>query len=303
MKSWKKPTNELIDKALGSFKKTHHRRYFFSRLENPLWLKPLIKRNCFKSPPKTQRFNDGTVIYPYWPEIHYLKNVCREVPDEVINLVMELPKTDNPIIYDGILDIALQLPGEQSAKLKDKILEYADMEHQLSPHKYAKLLAHWTAENQISAALEILKVLVAFTTSPQSTDQEMFPDPLPQIDLWDYRDIMFEGVRSLAEKEPYQVARILIDATTNMIRLKAHPVDRDKEEDRSELWCQQLRESDDNYKNPEETLVHTLTFACEKVYEKSPGSVPDLDQALQKQHWKIFKRLRKHLYAQYTSVK
>ena len=29
MKSWKKPTSELIDKALGSFKKEHHRKYFF----------------------------------------------------------------------------------------------------------------------------------------------------------------------------------------------------------------------------------------------------------------------------------
>ena len=95
MKSWKKPTNELIDKALGSFKKEHHRKYFFSRLENPLWLKPLAERGCFKHPPRNQRFDDGTVIYPYWPEIHYLKNVCREAPNEVINLVMDLPKTDN----------------------------------------------------------------------------------------------------------------------------------------------------------------------------------------------------------------
>ena len=76
-------------------------------------------------------------------------------PDEVIDLVMKLPKTDNPVIYDGILDIALQLPGEQSAKLKDKILEYANMEHQIRTHKYAKLLAHWAAENQTSAALEL----------------------------------------------------------------------------------------------------------------------------------------------------
>ena len=131
----------------------------------------------------------------------------------------------------------------------------------------------------------------------------MFLDPLPQVDhLWDYRAIMFEGVRPLAEREPYQVARILIDVTANMIRLKTHPADRDKEKDGAELWCQQLHGADGNYENPGETLVHTLTFACEKVYEKSPGSVPDLNQALQKQHWKIFKRLRKHLYAQYPSV-
>ena len=301
MKSWKKPTNEMIDKALGSLKKVTAHKYFFSRLENPLWLKPLAERGHFKYPPKSQRFDDGTVQFPYWPEIQYLKNVCREVPDEVINLVMDLPEIDNPVVYDGILDIALQLPGKQSVKLKDKILEYANMDHQLAPHKYGELLAHWTAENQTSAVLELAKVLIVFTASPQSTDQEMFLNPLPQMDFWDYRHIMFEGVRSLAEREPYQVALILIDATVNMIRLQTHPVDRDKEEDGSELWCQQLRESDDDYEDPKEVLIHTLTFACEKVFEKSPDTIADLDKVIRKQQWRIFKRLRHHLYAQYPN--
>ena len=52
MKSWKKPTNEMVDKALDSVKKVTARKYFFSRLENPLWLKPLAERACFKSPPQ-----------------------------------------------------------------------------------------------------------------------------------------------------------------------------------------------------------------------------------------------------------
>ena len=303
MKSWKKPTNEMVDKALDSVKKVTARKYFFSRLENPLWLKPLAERGCFKYPPRSQRFDDGTIQFPYWPEIQYLKNVCRDAPDEVIDLVMQFPEIDNPVVYDGILDIALQLPGKQSAKLKDKILEYVGMEHQWQTYKYEELLAHWTAEDQTSAALELSKILIAFTASPQSTDQEMFPDPLPQIDFWDYRDMMFKGVRPLAEKEPYRVAFILIDATVNMIRLQTHPVDHHKEEDESELWCQHLRESDDDYENPKETLVHTLTFVCEKVFEKSPGTIADLDKVLRKQQWKIFKRLRHHLYAQYPNEK
>ena len=44
MKSWKKPTDEMVNKALGSLKKVTARKYFFSRLENPLWIKPLEER-------------------------------------------------------------------------------------------------------------------------------------------------------------------------------------------------------------------------------------------------------------------
>ena len=86
-----------------------------------------------------------------------------------------------------------------------------------------------------------------------------------------------------------------------MIRLRRHQVDLDKEEDVSQSWCPCLHGSDRDYGSSEEILAHTLTFACEKVFEKLPDAVEALDKALRKQHWKIFKRLRHHLYAQYPN--
>ena len=267
------------------------------------WLPFLEKKGYFTHPPRTQLTDDGYAIYPFWWPIRYLAKISSQVADEVIELVLQLPKIDNPRVYDGILDIALQLQGEQSAKLKPKVLEYTGVGYQFLPHKYTELLAHWTAENQTSVALELLKVLVVFTTKSQSTDQDTLPNPLPRVDIWDYQDLMSEGVHPLTKKEPYQVALILIDTTANMIRLRTHPVDSDKEEDQSEFWCQQLHESDRDYRDPEETLIHTLTFACQEVFEKSPDVIEYLNKILRKQNWKIFKRLRHHLYAQYPNEK
>ena len=267
------------------------------------WLPELKKRNYFKNPPSVEPMGNDQVIFPFWWPIRYLAKISSHAPDKVIEIVLQLPKIDNPRVYDGILDIALQLQGAQSAKLKRKILEYTGIDYQFLPHKYTELLAHWTAENQTSVTFELLKVLVAFTTEPQSTDQDTLPDSLPRVDLWDYQDLMSEGVYPLTKKEPYQVALILIDTTANMIRLRTHPVDRDKEEDQSEFWCQQLHESDSDYSDPEETLVHTLTFACKEVFEKLPDITEDLNKILRKQHWKIFKRLRHYLYAQYPNEK
>ena len=312
MKSWKKPTNELIDRALGSFKKYHYRKHFFPRLKNPLWLQPLAERGCFQSPPRIRRFN-GYIQFRSWSELQYLKNVARYVPNEVINLVLGLPEVDNPRVYDGILDIALALPGEQSAKLKPKMLEYAGLEHQFLAHRFADLLAHWTAKNQTSAALELSKVLVAFAPDPRFKDKQKRQrenstdwgalagpslHPVPKIGHEAYAWIMAEGVRPLAESEPYKVACLLIDATANMIRLRTHQEELDKEADLSNIWYTRLDESDSHHGRPDKTLVHTLTFACEKVFEKSPDAVADLDKVLRKQRWKIFKRLRHHLYAQ-----
>ena len=321
MKSWKKPTAEMVDKTLKLVKKGTGSRYFFSRLKNPLWIQPLVERGYFQSPPsKVKYFDDYSddvyVQYPPWPELQYLKNMSRDVPDEVINVVLDLPPVDNPSVYSEILEMALQLHGEQSVKLKPKILESIDIDYQFLPHRYGDLLAHWTSENQTSAALELTKILIEFAPDPQSkvkekrrrenpTDFATFCEtslePSPRIGSSEYREIISKGVRPLAEKEPYQVACLLTDETANMIRLRTHQEDSDTEEDLSEAWCKRLRESDRYYKDSKTTLVHTLTFACEQVYEKSSDSVGALDKTLRNQQWNIFRRLRQHLYAQYPN--
>ena len=313
MKSWKKPTDELIEKVLASVKKETDRQYFFSRLKNPFWIQPLAERGYFQYPPGVRHLPDGYVQLPVWPELQYLKNMSDHAPDEVIAIVSQLPEVDNPRIYDDILDIALRLSGEQSAKLKSKMLEYARIKHQFLAHRYADLITHWTTDNILQAALELLEILVKFESDPQSKNKQTrqkensddwttWLEPSPRFGHWEYQEILEKSVRPLAEKEPFKVAHILIDAVADMIRLHKHQeeLDKDKDEDSSEIWWPQLDRRggrDSDYQDSKETLVYTLTFACEKVYEKLPDSIRPLDEILRKQRWKVFRRLRQHLYA------
>ena len=43
--------------------------------------------------------------------------------------------------------------------------------------------------------------------------------------------------------------------------------------------------------------VQTLTFACEMVFERSPELIAVLNETLCNQRWRVFHRLRQHLYA------
>ena len=275
------------------------------------WLPYLKERGYFAHPPNVQ-IDDDSVIFPYWWPIRYLEKISNQAPDEVIELVENLPPVNNPLIYHGILDIALQLPIEYSVKLKDKILEYAGMEHQFRAYRYAKLLEHWTKENQTSAALELAKILVKFAPDPQSEskqkrrienpmDSNTLLEPSPRMLPGEYRDIMLKGIRPIAESDPYKVAGILIDATVNMIHLRRHRQDFNNEEDNSWSWCPCLYKPGKDGGSFEETLVHTLTFSCEKVFEKSSNAIVELDKILRNQHWNIFKRLRHHLYAKHLN--
>jgi len=314
MKSWTQPTNEMVEKVLSSVKKETDRQYFFSRLNNPLWVKPMSDRGCFTNPPEVRHLPEGYVQYQNWPELTYLVNIAEEAVDQVVSIILGLPKTDNPRVYEGIFEIALKLTGRESAKLLPKIIEYSELEHQFFAYRYPELLQHWTHQGNINESIEVAKKIVTFREDPrlrakdqlrkkQPNDFGIPLEPIPRFDQWEYQQILEKGVRPLAEEEPYQVARILIDATASMIRLGMHQedIDKEREEDYSEIWCRRLDMPDCDYQDSRETLVHALTHACEQVFEKKSESIAALDQALRNQQRKLFTRLRQHLYALYPN--
>ncbi|NTW88888.1 MAG: hypothetical protein HGB26_07150, partial [Desulfobulbaceae bacterium] len=316
MKSWTPPTNEMIEKALASVKKETDRQYFFSKLKNPLWVEPLRKRGYFNNPPGLKQLPDGYVQFPHWPELSYLLFIAEEVPDQVVEIILSLPKTDNQRVYYDVLAIALKLKGKNSAKMLPKLIEYIKLDNLLLAYRFPELLQHWTSQGNIAEALEIAKLLIEFRKDPrekekrarrkQDTDAwNTLLEPKSRFEKWEYQEILEKGVRPLAEHEPYQAAHLLIDAVASMIRLGIHPEDFEKSrnEDYSEIWCRRLDKSDRDYQDVKEILVHTLTYAGKQVYEKAPEAIDTLVQALKKNRWKIFVRLRQYLFALYLSDK
>ena len=88
-------------------------------------------------------------------------------PDEVIAIVQHLPRFNNPRISDEILEIALQLRGEQSALLLPEVLRYARTSTTNLSYRLPDLLVHWTDEGQTTAALELAKRIVYFAPDPE----------------------------------------------------------------------------------------------------------------------------------------
>ena len=174
--------------------------------------------------------------------------------------------------------------------------------------------------------MELANILVQFAPDPQAEEKQKQQREIPKDQEWtdstkdlmasmititilrpvprfdkSYWKILNRGVRPLAEKEPYKVARMLMDATASMIRLGKHEDDLEsgKSSDYSESWCPRLNTQSRNYRDPRETLVNTLTYACEKVFEQARESIEALDSDLRNQRWDVFRRLRQHLYALY----
>ena len=310
MKSWPKPTDDLVQTALKSVRTVSDRMYFFLRLKNPHWIEPLAERGFFDHPPKVKDLPDGYIQYPFWPEFQYLKNVAQEAPEQVIEVILKIPATENSRFYEDVIDIALKVDSWHSAKLKARILEYASGKYHFLNPRFEKILCHWSSNDQVESALALSKILIAFRRDPQAQDKIVrhkaglgdlttLLEPRPRFNAWEYGQILEKGVRSITETAPYQTALLLIDAVKDMIFLQCH---RDELEeiggnDYSTIWCQRVNGSSEDNRESRENLVHTLTFTCERVYEKSPESVEELDRALRNQRWDVFLRIRQHLYA------
>ncbi len=300
----------MVDRALASVRRSIDRRYFFAELKNPLWLKPLAERGCFQSPPAAIPLDDGSVQYPYWPELGYLKNIAEYAQDDVVDLLLQLSRIDNPNVHAGILDIALKIDGPESSRLLPLLVEYAKLAPDHLTFKFTELLAYWVENDATSDALKIAEILVQFEPDPAKDEKERrykensgdwssVLNPAPRMAYWAYQELMDNGIWPLCEKDPYRVARILIRAVSHLICLKKHrsQLETSGDEDYSEIWCRRLRgRSGDTRERAEETIVRILTLACENVFERVPDSIPRLEQALRKQRWKIFRRIRYHLY-------
>ena len=246
---------------------------------------------------------------PWWP-MRFLSRVAALAPDEVLATVAELPESDNPQIHEGILDIALQLPGEQSAQLLHGVLRYARTSGLLLPHRLPYLLVHWTNEDQTEAALELAKPIVYFAPDPERAEKQVRrrenPDdlttglwPSPRLESWHYQQAMQEGIRPLIGADPYQTAGILISAVNGLTRNRIHQdeIEAREGQDHSEVWHPNLRGPLDEVLRSSDALVYTMTFACEQVWQEDPSAIADLDQRLRSLRWRIFQRLRQHLYA------
>ena len=208
-------------------------RFFFTYASGALWIPVLKGSGYFDDPPNVQVTEDGMVTAPPWWPIRYLSRVAKTAPEETLAVLETLPEFDNRLVHEDILDIALQLPGQRSARLLPQVIRYARNSGNNLPYRLPDLLVHWIEESQTEAALELARRMVYFAPDPQRADKESrrrrnphdwttMLRPSPRLESWHYQQVMQEGIRSLADAEPYRTAGILISAVDHLMRERLH---------------------------------------------------------------------------------
>ncbi|WP_410676911.1 hypothetical protein [Amycolatopsis sp. cmx-4-68] len=231
---WPVPTPEQLDRfqVLGS----HARRlwYFFERLENPLWLKPLAERGWFDVERVPEPLTtDAGVQLSDWPQALYLARVAGKVPETAARIIDAIAGTTNPLVHRHLVDAVLALPAADAAPFIGSVLAWVRGPRAvwLDPGRLAELTTVFlrsgvegaetlalalldSVEDQYVTA-DVATALCAPLAETGITGVAVFADALEQhadperhLDLVNYRR---SSIASRGPQAPYDATDPLID--------------------------------------------------------------------------------------------
>ncbi len=289
--------------------------FFFRNVNRPEWVAVLREREYFSLAPEIERRGEGYGM-PIWPPLAYLARVASQVQEEAVTICCQMPPTDNPRIYMEFTNVALAVDPARSIRLKDKLIEGANLPIQILGDGYGVAVGHWAQiEAGISPALELAEQLVRFNPDPNRDERAKrkregvvrFLDSWegrPKFDSWQYHRILNSGIAALAKKAPLPMVRILARAVMEMLNFKhedpAHDLEKFKGDDFSSIWCRRIDAPSAEYIEADEALVHSLTNACGELCRANgaEGAVV-LETLLSGYPWWIFERIRHHIYGKF----
>lgn len=274
--------------------------YFFGRMSTTEWLPFLIKTNFYKHPPGAVREDKGTLYYPVWPQTKHLARLAQQVgfnaQKPILDALLSIPRTDNVMIHDDILDIACSLKPDLAAKIAEKELEWIkEQEHLffIIPVKFGKLITHLSHGGIVDSALKLTSELLQ-VLPPKIED--VFTRPVTRIEIAYYIEILTKNVPDLAAVAGEDVFNMLCELLDKAIRYNLRSADEMAPEDFSRTWRRRIKEDLRNVRGDlRYCLLGALRDVAENIVRKKPERIKSIIERLNREQWICFYRLSLYL--------
>jgi hypothetical protein len=300
MKSFAKPTDEVVGRSLALMTDPEHRRYFLDRLNNPEWVRPLRDRGFFRTPPEPVRNEaEGTIAFPFWAESRYLARMAADAGEEVLATIEAMPATENVRVYEDGIDAALAMPGPLAARMVPLALEWLKVPYRLLlPEKLGLLMGRLTREGEVEAAFVLASALLDVAPSPL---EGRWPDgtafggearPLTGVDGWEYERAIKERLPALAALDAPRVVALLCDKLEAALRIEERQEASSTSEDFSFVWRQSIGDHGGSGAGRlKDYLVEGVRDAILSISGGPRGSLPRVLDELESRRLKIFRRI------------
>ena len=193
------------------------RHYFFSNLQHPGWLEPLVQAGFFEDPPGAiHDAQAGTTSFPYWPVLDYLKRMATvpESQEAVTTLLRQIPDVDNTLVHDGLTQVLLQLPPNRAAGLVDRVTTWVKRDtFTRLPEKAGELAVRLLAGDRVADAFSLLHAIL----DPGRFPAEDRTRARTRDTYW-YSEVLTKSVPEFSRRRPEDTFRLLSDLLEQAIR-------------------------------------------------------------------------------------
>jgi len=286
------PSPETVEKALELIRKRPaNHDYFFSKLTSPDWIEPLDKAGLFLSPPAVMRDGDS-VSYPFWPESDYLARVASEAPEQVAEVMMKIPATDNFRVHADLARAAASLPAKLAARWAKEESAWVARQEYLSfvpPEAWGALIAHLAQSGEENVAISLARSLLSFHVGDGTLRHRG-----AILESWDYQQILQNRIPELVRNSGLEGLALLCDLLENAI--SAEDGGRPSSEEYSWIWRQAIEPHEQNFgqHEPRNALVDSLRDSSVQLLETG-AEIQEVIGLLCERERPIFKRIAIHL--------
>lgn len=175
------PSLEAIEQALALIERRPvNRGYFFSKLESPDWIEPLVEAGYFKDPPPP-RVNGDFVSYPVWPESKYLARMAPVAPTQVADVIRQIPETDNINVHEDLARAVIHLPAESMVRWAGQEARWVQLQHHIQyplSKALGDVIERLVSLGKIRAAMELARSLLTIRCVVDSDRAKSVSDAL-----------------------------------------------------------------------------------------------------------------------------
>lgn len=271
-----------------------YHRYFFDRLENPEWIRPLKAKGFFSSPPKPVREESrGTIAFPPWPESRYLFRMATRAPEAVIEVVLEIPDTENVRVHEDLADIALALPAPFAAKLVPQAKTRIQTPYQLLlPEKLGALVSKLVQEGEAEGALDLARALLEVLPDPKPI---LVPEPRGHFDSWHYEGILRKDLPQLVMKAGMPALTLVCDLLDVAVKFAQRGDEEKGSEDYSSIWRPAIEYGRGSWHGVTDILVSAVCDSARELVTQNLATTAHVVEALEKRRWQVFHRIALHV--------
>ncbi|HEY6806144.1 MAG TPA: hypothetical protein VI306_21370 [Pyrinomonadaceae bacterium] len=292
---------DLVQKALTTIRKRQaDYEYFFSQLKTPVWIKPLKEAGMFGAPP-TPRPEGEYISFPRWPESEYLARMAAQAPDVVLEVILEMPITENVRVNEDLIDAALSMPPQLATKLNGRAKQWAESNYSpLFPEKLGTFVAYLADGGEKDGALSLARTVLAVLPDPNSdryvddNPYHLSPQPRARFGIWEYKIILQAVIPSLIRVGREEAFSLFCDLLTDAIRLSRNRSDDPGPEDYSYIWRANI-DSSSGHDDVKEVLVSAVRRAAEELLKTLPDLLINVVRQLEARPWVIFHRIALYL--------